>query len=294
MSSTSPLKRTKNTWRMIDMISWADMYFREKGFDNPRAEIEWFLQELLNCNRMDIYLRFEEFLSRSQLSTLRSWIKRRLDSEPLQYITGSAEFYGRKFIVNEYVLIPRPETERLIDITLEKIKYMDSPTILDVGTGSGCIGITLALESANADISAVDISKSALDTAMDNAKQMDVNNIQFFHLNILKETALHPVDILVSNPPYVTKMDMDVLMKDVRKYEPRSALTDEGDGLTFYRHFSQMAKSLINSDGWLILEVGLDDHPQMVKEMFSQAGFNNIKLIKDYNGDDRVLTVQIK
>ena len=294
MSLISPITNREEPMRVIDLIKGAETYFSGKGFDHPRAEIEWFLQELLNCNRMDIYLRFEEILSLSQLSTLRSWIKRRLDSEPLQYITGSAEFYGRKFIVNEYVLIPRPETERLIDITLEKIKYMDSPTILDVGTGSGCIGITLALESANADISAVDISKSALDTAMDNAKQMDVNNIQFFHLNILKETALHPVDILVSNPPYVTKMDMDVLMKDVRKYEPRSALTDEGDGLTFYRHFSQMAKSLINSDGWLILEVGLDDHPQMVKEMFSQAGFNNIKLIKDYNGDDRVLTVQIK
>ena len=154
MSLISPIINREEPMRVIDLIKWAETYFSGKGFDHPRAEIEWFLQELLNCNRMDIYLRFEEILSLSQLSTLRSWIKRRLEHEPLQYITGFTEFYGRKFIVNEHVLIPRPETERLIDIALEKITQMDSPTILDVGTGSGCIAITLAKESVNSDISA--------------------------------------------------------------------------------------------------------------------------------------------
>ena len=243
---------------------------------------------------MDIYLSFEEILSLSQLSTLRSWIRRRLEHEPLQYITGFTEFYGRKFIVNEHVLIPRPETERLIDIALEKITQMDSPTILDVGTGSGCIAITLAKESVNSDISAIDISKSALKTAMDNAKQMDVKNIHFSHLDILEENFLHPIDILISNPPYIPKNNMNVLMRDVQEYEPLFALTDGKDGLNFYRKFSQIAKSIVKSGGWLILEVGSDEHPQMAKEVFSQSGFKNMRLIKDYNGDDRILIVPTK
>ena len=294
MSLISPIINREESMRVIDLITWAETYFSGKGFEHPRAEIEWFLQELLNCNRMDIYLRFEEILSLSQLSTLRSWINRRLEHEPLQYITGFTEFYGRKFIVNEHVLIPRPETERLIDIALEKITQMDSPTILDVGTGSGCIAITLAKESVNSDISAIDISKSALKTAMDNAKQMDVKNIHFSHLDILEENFLHPIDILISNPPYISKNNMNVLMRDVQEYEPLFALTDGKDGLNFYRKFSQIAKSIVKSGGWLILEVGSDEHPQMAKEVFSQSGFKNMRLIKDYNGDDRILIVPTK
>ena len=280
--------------RVIDFITWAETHFRTRGFGHPRAEIEWFLQELLNCNRINIYLKFEEILSLSELSTLQSWIKRRLEHEPLQYITGFTEFYGRKFIVNKHVLIPRPETERLIDIALEKITQIDSPTILDIGTGSGCIAITLAKESMNSNIYAIDISTSALKTAMDNAKKMDVKNIHFSRLDILEETFLYPIDILISNPPYISKNNMNVLMRDVQEYEPHSALTDGKDGLNFYRKFSQIAKNIVKSGGWLILEVGSDEHPKIVKKLFSQSGFKNMTLIKDYNGDDRILSVPIK
>ena len=151
-----------STWRVIDLIHWAESYLREKKFENPRLEIEWLLCALLDCNRLNVYLRFEEPLSQTQLTTLRSWVKRRLTKEPLQYITGSCDFYGRQFLINSKVLIPRPETERLVDIAIEKMKGIDSPTIIDVGTGSGCIATTLGLEIPSSEIMGVDISLDAL------------------------------------------------------------------------------------------------------------------------------------
>jgi release factor glutamine methyltransferase len=156
-----------STWRVIDLIHWAESYLKEKKFDNPRAEIEWLLCALLDCNRLNVYLRFEEPLSQSQLTTLRSWVKRRLKNEPLQYITGSCDFYGRQFLINSQVLIPRPETERLIDIAIEKMKGIDSPTILDVGTGSGCIATTLGLEIPASKVLGLDVS---LDAGISNPK----------------------------------------------------------------------------------------------------------------------------
>ena len=135
-----------NAWRVIDLINWAESYFKGKGFENPRREIEWLLRDVLKCDRMDVYLRFEESLSKSQLDVIRSWVKRRIKHEPSQYITGSCEFYGQRLLVNKHVMIPRPETERLLDTVLEKVKEIVSPSILDVGTGSGCIALTLGLE----------------------------------------------------------------------------------------------------------------------------------------------------
>ena len=126
------------TWRIIDIVNWAEKYFSQNQFTNPKLEIEWLLRSLLKCNKLDIYLRFEEPLDKKQLSVLKSWIKRRVkNNEPLQYITGSCEFYGRRYILNSKVLIPRQETERLIDIVIDKSKLVEYPDIIDVGTGSG-------------------------------------------------------------------------------------------------------------------------------------------------------------
>ncbi|MEC9049486.1 MAG: HemK/PrmC family methyltransferase, partial [Candidatus Neomarinimicrobiota bacterium] len=152
-------------WRIIDLINWAESYFNDKGFENPKSEIEWLLRALLHCNRMDVYLRFEEPLSQTQLSTLRDWVKRRVEKEPLQYITGSCDFYGREFSVNKHVLIPRPETERLIDTVIDKLKSIKSQYIVDVGTGSGCIATTLGLELPRSTILGLDISDAAIGIA---------------------------------------------------------------------------------------------------------------------------------
>ena len=281
------------SWRVIDLINWAESYFKEKGFENPRSEIEWLLRAVLKCNRMDVYLRFEEPLSQSQLATLRSWVKRRLEREPLQYITGFCDFYGREFSVNEHVLIPRPETERLIDTALEKVKGLDSPSILDIGAGSGCIATTLGLEIPGSTILGIDVSEDAIGIANKNKEKLEAENVSFQKMNILEQRPEGEFDVLVSNPPYIPKGEMDGLMKDVKDFEPTVALTDQKDGLIFYKRFAEVGKEVVKSGGWIILEVGLEDHPSAVKKIFSESRFPDTELIKDYNGDYRVLVIKI-
>ena len=281
------------SWRVIDLINWAESYFKEKGFENPRSEIEWLLRAVLKCNRMDVYLRFEEPLSQSQLATLRSWVKRRLEREPLQYITGFCDFYGREFSVNEHVLIPRPETERLIDTVLQKVKGLDSPSILDIGAGSGCIATTLGLEIPGSTVLGIDVSEDAIGIANKNKEKLEAENVSFQKMNILEQRPEGEFDVLVSNPPYIPKGEMDGLMKDVKDFEPTVALTDQKDGLIFYKRFAEVGKEVVKSGGWIILEVGLEDHPSAVKKIFSESGFPDTELIKDYNGDDRVLVIKI-
>ena len=282
-----------STWRVIDLIHWAESYLKEKEFDNPRAEIEWLLCALLDCNRLNVYLRFEEPLSQSQLTTLRSWVKRRLKNEPLQYITGSCDFYGRQFLINSQVLIPRPETERLIDIAIEKMKGIDSPTILDVGTGSGCIATTLGLEIPASKVLGLDVSLDALEVANENKAKLCSENVLFIEMDILNTFPEKLFDLLVSNPPYIPKNEMGNLMKDVKDFEPVIALEDENNGFTFYKRFAEIGRTLVKPGAWFVLEVGMGDHPSMVQSIFSNSGYLNVELIKDYNGDNRVLVVQV-
>jgi release factor glutamine methyltransferase len=279
-------------WRIIDIVEWAEIYFKEKDFDSPRLEIEWLLCALLDCNRIDIYLRFEEPLSKQQLKKLKTWISRRIKKEPLQYITGSCDFYGRDFIVNPNVLIPRPETERLIDIALNKLDNSSELRILEVGTGSGCIAVTLGLEIPNSYIYAVDISPNALEVANINKQRQKAENVNFLEMDILKFIPDETFDCLISNPPYIPKEELKVLMKDVKDYEPLIALTDNSDGLIFYKKFADIASNIIKPGGYIILEVGLKDHPKLVFRLFSELGYET-QLEKDFNGDDRVIIIKV-
>ena len=282
-----------STWRVIDLIHWAETYLKEKEFDNPRAEIEWLLCALLDCNRLNVYLRFEEPLSQSQLTILRNWVKRRLQNEPLQYITGSCDFYGRQFLINSKVLIPRPETERLVDIAIEKMNGINSPSILDVGTGSGCIATTLGLEIPASKVMGVDISLDALEVANENKARLCSENVLFIEMDILNTLPEKLFDLLISNPPYIPKNEMENLMKDVKDFEPVIALEDKNNGFTFYKRFAEIGRTLVKPGAWFVLEVGMGDHPMMVKSIFSNSGYLNVELIKDYNGDNRVLVVQV-
>ena len=281
------------TWRIIDIVDWAVLYFQQKKFNNPRSEIEWFLRSILNCSKLDIYLRFEEPLTMDQLSILKNWVKRRIKHEPPQYITGSCDFYGRNFIISPDVLIPRQETERLIDVAMEKIKNINFPQVLDIGTGSGCIAATLAKEKRDSKILGIDISKNAIRIADKNRVALSLDNVIFETMDILTETPLNKYDILVSNPPYVAKNEMNTLMKEVKNHEPHIALTDFDDGLTFYKRIAEIGKKILKPNSWVILEVGIDGHPDRVKLIFNECNYENIELIKDYNGDERVLVAKL-
>ena len=283
--------KTDRIWRLIDILNWGETYFRDKNFDNPRTEIELLLQHLIGCKKIDLYLQFEKIVKPKELITLRSWVKRRINREPLQYITRSSEFYGRKFIVDQNVLIPRPETEILIDVSVEILSKKNSPTIIDIGTGSGCIGITLALEIPSSNIIAIDISDSALSIAKKNADMYSIRNIEFLRLDILNQDIIHIADMLISNPPYISKEEIPDLMEDVKDFEPMIALTDKSDGLDFYRKFSDIMPHVIKKNGTAILEVGRGSHPDRVKEIFSKSGYNNIDIVKDLNKDKRVFII---
>ena len=280
-------------WRIIDIINWAEKYFSQNQFTNPKLEIEWLLRSLLKCNKLDVYLRFEEPLDSRQLSVLRSWIKRRVkNNEPLQYITGSCEFYGRRYIVNSKVLIPRQETERLIDIVIDKGNMVEKPDIIDVGTGSGCIALTLALEISKANVFGVDISLDALKIAEENKAMLNVKNVLFYEMNILIDMPSKTYDFLISNPPYVSQKEMKNLSKEIKNFEPHIALTDFDDGLIFYHRLGEIGKDMLKLNGWIILELGKEKHSNKVYSIFKNLHYKNLALIKDFNGDNRVLIAQ--
>tara|TARA_B100001094_G_scaffold167030_1_gene161637 strand:- start:1480 stop:2202 length:723 start_codon:yes stop_codon:yes gene_type:complete len=239
-------------------------------------------------------MRFEEPLSKIQLFTLRNWVKRRLKKEPLQYITGSCDFYGREFLVAPKVLIPRPETERLIEESIKSLESFQSPKILDIGTGSGCIGITLAKEIKDSLVVGLDKSSESIQIAEKNSIQLNVNNISFTQMDILKDYPKDKFDLVISNPPYIPKNEMPELMEDVRDFEPEIALTDFGDGLTFYKRFVKILPNIVSRKSLLVVEVGIGDHPDNVLSILKESGYSDIKIINDYNGDRRVFRIKIK
>ena len=285
------MNKNKKIWRLIDLINWGETYFKDKNFDNPRSEIEWLLQDLLNYKKIDLYLKFEEEIDSEKLFILKSWIKRRVSREPSQYITGKADFYGRSYFVNNKVLIPRPETEILIDAAIKNLLEKKNPFIIDIGTGSGCIGITLAIEIKNSNVLSIDISKDALLIAKNNAESHNIKNIKFLEIDVLKNDINQKADLIISNPPYISKNELSTLMPEVRNHEPKISLTDNKDGFTFYERFVSLFPKILKNDGAAIIEVGREEHSIKVLEIFKKNGMKNIKVVKDLNSDNRAVII---
>jgi release factor glutamine methyltransferase len=252
-------------WRIIDLINWGEKHFCQKGIANSRQEIEWFLCHVLNCKRIDLYIRFEEILLERDLIYLRKIVKRRLSGEPFQHIINKGSFYGRDFIVDKNVLVPRPETE----IIIERLKLNGKiHSLLDIGTGSGCIAITASLEGLAENILATDISLSAVNIAEKNMKILKANNIQFAVHDFLLSTFNAKFDVVVSNPPYIGINQFHNLQVEVRNYDPFIALSDNRDGLTFYKKFSNQFDNLLNPNGVLILEFGGKEQKSDIENIF--------------------------
>ena len=215
---------------------------------------------------------------------VRELAERRKNGEPLQYITGTAEFMGLEFAVNQYTLIPRQDTETLVEAIIERAH--NGARILDIGTGSGCIGISLAKFVKNADVTLADISKGALETARANAEKNNVS-VRCVRLDILKDIPDGKFDIIVSNPPYIETEVIEGLDSTVRDYEPVSALDGGADGLVFYRRITQLAPRLLNDNGLLAYEIGYNQGKSVGDMVKSTMG--NAEVIKDYCGNDRVV-----
>jgi release factor glutamine methyltransferase len=232
---------------------------------------------------------FQRFLFEDYLNIK----KRLLVGEPVQYVVGFAWFYGLKFKVNPSVLIPRPETEELVHWILETVKKnnLSNPTILDIGTGSGCIPITLKVKNPNLSLSALDISESALITASRNGFRNNID-IDFRCLNILDKThqeQLGKFDIIVSNPPYIPQKEKALMHNNVLDYEPHLALfVEDNDPLIFYKTIMEFAQKHLNTEGYLFLECN-EYNAKDVETMLSKSTFRDIVLTKDMSGKDRIL-----
>jgi len=262
---------------------------RQLEIENPQLNAELIIAHFCKIKRLELNLFTNKAISEDIINLIEEAVKRRIDHEPIQYILGETEFYGYKILVNNSVLIPRPETELLVEKIIEKEEKIEN--ILEIGTGSGAIAIALAKNLNYVHISATDISKIALETARYNAK---INNteINFFNSDIF-EKVNNQYDLIVSNPPYIPKQDFVELPIEVRDYEPYTALVAEDHGLSFYNKILSNAKEYLTKSGTIYFEIGYDQAEKIV-EIANRNGFNKIEVFKDLNGFDRIVRISIK
>ena len=264
--------------------------------DDARRDAEILARHLLNLDQSDWLARQRETAPAQFHGQLDTLIRRRLAHEPIAYVVGSREFYGRPFRVTRDVLIPRPETEHVVEEALGILK--DGPsaaraTVLDVGTGSGCIAVTLALEAANVQIVATDISRAALSVAEANAEALGAaSRVTFVHTSVADEVAGGVFDLVVSNPPYIATSDAEHLMPDVRDYEPASALFGGSDGLDIIRALVPTAVRRLRSGGWLVMEIGAGQAPQVASLIEGHPDLSLVRVVPDLAGIPLVALVR--
>lgn len=265
----------------------------EKGIPTPRLDAELLLAMTLHQDRSYFFMYPEKILEDTFITEYRRRIEERGMHKPFQYIVGSQEFMGLPFKVNPHVLIPRPDTEILVEAVLARIKDENlSPLILDIGTGSGAISVSLAAYS-DSTLYATDINQDALALAKENAIVNGVESqITFLHGHLLEPVQGKKFDIILSNPPYISKKDMEELPPSVKNYEPHQALYGGTDGLDFYREIIEKAPAFLRAKGWVFFEIGYNQG-DLVKELFEKDGiFENVQIMKDLSGLDRVVSAQ--
>jgi len=277
---------------ILEVIQRSTDFLAKKGVPSPRLQVEHLLAHALRMPRMKLYLSFERALTTEQLDAVRDLVRRRGRREPLQYITGSAAFCGLELGVNPHVLAPRPETELLAERGwkfLREPKFANStPAALDLGTGSGCLAIALAVKAPSAAIHASDASAEALALARENAARHHAR-IQFHHGDLF--AALPPPArfcLIVSNPPYIPTARIETLEPEVRDHEPRQALDGGADGMDFYRRIAAEAGAFLEADGRLMVELD-DDGPAAAAEIFQRQNWIVEGLEPDYNQRPRIL-----
>jgi release factor glutamine methyltransferase len=281
---------------VLEVINSSTEYLDRKGIESARTNAELMLADVLHCKRLDLYLMYDRPLSESELNEYRQYLKRRSVYEPLQYITGKVEFYGLDFIITPSVLIPRPETEILVESVINSITTDSEIKILDIGCGCGNIGIAIAANLPNVKVIGIDISEEAISIAQENTVKHNLQNrVNFRYLDILNTSAekLSIYDIVVSNPPYVSKLDYETLQKEIRNFEPEIAVTDISDGFSFYDSITPLAKQILNKPGKLFFELGQGQSVQ-VKKILVENGFEKISIIQDYGKIDRVISGVVK
>jgi release factor glutamine methyltransferase len=277
---------------VLEVIKRSAEFLAKKGVESPRLQVELLLAHLLGLPRMGLYLNFERELTPAQLDELREMVRRRGQREPLQYILGSTSFCGLEMAVNAHVLIPRPETELLAESAWEFLNSVSPapPTALDFGTGSGCLAITMAVKSPQAQVRAVDISTEALDLARQNASRHHVEDRIQFHLGdgFQALPGGTQFDLIIANPPYIPSAEIATLDPEVRDHDPKHALDGGVDGLDFYRRLAREAGAWLKGGGKIMLEFG-DGQADSIRNLFEQQKWIVEGIKGDYSGRLRIL-----
>lgn len=282
-------------WTIGRILKWTENFFKEKGIESPRLDAEVLLGHVLEKERIYLYVHFDEPLQPQELAEYREAIKQRIRRVPVAYIIGQREFMGLTFHVTEDTLVPRPDTEILVQAAIERLKKMSGADearpvrFADIGTGTGaiCLSVLHYLPQATADT--VDISEAARSVAEENAESLGVADRVKFYTGDLLAPLAEAYDAILSNPPYIPDADIEGLAPEVRCKEPRTALSGGADGLDFYRRLVVDSPALLKDDGFLAVEVGIHQAQAVAKMAVESGKFARTEIIKDYGGIERVV-----
>ena len=280
------------SWRLLDILENTSRFFASKGLENARLQAELLLAAVLGVKRLDLYLQFERPLDTSEVDRYREYVRQRLQRVPVQYITGVAAFRHLELAVTPSVLIPRPETEIIVDVALELLP--EGGRILDLCCGSGAIALSLAQEATAAEVVATDVSDAALEVAKANGQRCGLAERVEWHCGDLFAPlrGTEPFDLVAANPPYVRHDDLAQLAPDVRDHEPHLALDGGEDGLAYYRRIAEEAADFIRPGGYLLLEVG-DGQSAAVEALLAQATrLTEVQIRPDLNRIPRVVVAR--
>ncbi len=284
-------------WTVGRLIPWAAEYLGGHGVEAPRLSGELLLAQVLGCTRLELYLRFEQPLGAEELAAFKALILRRRNREPVAYILGRREFYGLEFLVGPGVLVPRPETEHLVEEALARLQGLEAPKVLDLCTGSGAVALALASERPDALVTACDISPEALTWARRNAQNLGLQGRVRWLLGDLWEPVAAGsgfFDLITANPPYVTTAEMAELPPEVRGFEPALALAGGEDGLEVVRSIIAGAGAHLRPLGWLLLELGAGQAAPARRLALDCGAFSEASLVPDLAGIERVLVCERK
>jgi release factor glutamine methyltransferase len=280
---------------VLEVIQRSTEYLARKGVEEPRRNVEELLARQLRLPRLQLYLNFQRQLTSDEMEGLRPLVKRRGQREPLQHILGSVSFWGLELAVNRHVLVPRPETELLAERAWQRLAAPEarSPVVLDFGTGSGCLAVSLAVKIPDARVDAVDVSPEAIALARQNAAVHGVDGrIRFLCGDGWTVLPAEPAyDVVVSNPPYIPSDEIQALQPEVRDHDPRQALDGGPDGLDFFRLLAREAASRLKPAGRLMIEFG-DGQADRIREIFAGQNWIVEAIVEDYSRRPRIMVMR--
>lgn len=286
--------------KLKEVLDKTTIFFKDKKLETPRLDAELLFSHALKLERIQLYLKFDQPLQETELAVLRELVRRRAQGEPVAYILGYKDFFGHRFEVNSSTLIPRPETEHLIEEAAAWMKTQaESGSLVDLGCGSGCIGLTLLKQFPGARLLAVDVSEGALSVARRNAETLgveervrflcaDASNVDLVMSSFKDFMGQETIDVLVSNPPYIAADDPGVEV-NVKKYEPATALFAEAEGLALLTQWSQLYSGHLSAKAMMAMEMGASQGAAMQSHFQKLECFNEIRVMKDLSGHDRVI-----